>query len=91
MAMDEGTSVLLDGHNPKTASPCRGEPSETRCVTGSVAPCHIRSNGEMNETGVIAKRNDPFFECAYGRTNTNRWYSNGRTRQVVSLIRANEF
>lgn len=54
MAMDEGTSVLLDGHNPKTASPRRGEPSETRCVTGSVAPCHIRSNGEMNEKVVIA-------------------------------------
>ena len=68
MAMDEGTSVLLDGHNPETASPCRGEPSETRCVTGGVAPCHIRSNGVLNEKGVIAKRNDPFFEWAYGRT-----------------------
>lgn len=62
MAMDEGTSVLLDGHNPKTASPCRGEPSETRCVTGGVAPCHIRSNGVMNEEGVIAKR-ERFFLC----------------------------
>ncbi len=49
MAMGEGASVLLDGHNPKTASPCRGEPSETKCVTGGVAPCHIRSNGVMNE------------------------------------------
>lgn len=71
MAMDEGTSVFLDGHNPETASPCRGEPSETRCVTGSVAPCHIRSNGVMNEKVVIAKVNDPLFEGTYGRTSTD--------------------
>ena len=89
MAMDEGTSVLLDGHNPETASPCRGEPSETRCVTGGVAPCHIRSTGVMNEKGVIAKRKDPFFEWPYGRTRTYEWYSNGRTRRVTSFIRAN--
>jgi|GEM_PF-2281938 len=70
MAMDEGASVLLDGHNPKTASPCRGEPSETRYVTGGVAPCHIRSNGVMNEKVVIAKMKDPFLECVYGSTST---------------------
>lgn len=71
MAMDEGTSVFLDGHNPKTASPCRGEPSETRCVTGSVAPCHIRSNGVMNEKVVIANMNDPLFEDTYGKTSAD--------------------
>lgn len=30
MAMADGASVCPDGHNPDTASPCRGEPSETR-------------------------------------------------------------
>lgn len=71
MAMDEGTSVLLDGHNPKAASPCRGEPSETRCVTGGVAPCHIRSTGVLNEKGVIAKVNDSLFEDTYGKTSVD--------------------
>ncbi len=91
MAMDEGTSVLLDGHNPKTASPCRGEPSETRCVTGSVAPCHIRSNGEMNEKVVIAIQKI-YSSNGYMREQVHTSvYSNGRTRRVTSLIRANEF
>jgi hypothetical protein len=41
MALDEGISVYPDGHNPDTASSCRGEPSETRCATDGFEPCHI--------------------------------------------------